>query len=172
MRDLVDQILRHGELQTRAADQDGHRARIARKEHRGLPGGVAPTHDEDVFADYTAGLHAGGSVEHTPALQTVDAFRLQPAPVHAGSQHHAAGGDAVSTVELDAVAALGQGKHLLHLAGDHDLGPETRRLLHGPFTQLIPRDAVRKSEVVLNAGRRAGLSSHGGALHYQGAQPL
>src|SRR5262245_44267349 len=57
-------------------------------------------------------------------------------------------------------------------ARDQDLRPETLRLLERPPRQLVPGDAPRKSEIVLDPRGGLRLTSRRFALHDERAQPL
>ena len=57
-------------------------------------------------------------------------------------------------------------------AGDEDLGPEPVRLLERPLRELVPGDARREAEIVLDPRGRAGLSAGRLALDHDRLEAL
>jgi hypothetical protein len=105
--DLVDEVLRHAEVQPCAADEDDDFRSVTGEEDGGLAGGVAAADEEDAFAGDAVRLVTAGAVEDAAALELGHAGDVfQAMPVDAGGQQDGTGCDEVAAVELDAVAVV------------------------------------------------------------------
>ena len=88
LRDIVDQVLRHGGAQALAAHQHDHAFRVAGEIHCGLAGGIGAADDVDILIPAGDRLGRARSVIYACALQAFDAGHIQLAPLHPGRDHH------------------------------------------------------------------------------------
>ena len=102
------------------------------------------------------GLAARGAVEDALAAQPVEAVDREASPRDAAREDDRAGPQDVAAVEVQLAR---HGVDPGDRAGDEDLRAETPRLLQRPARELVPGDARRKAEVVLDPRRRTGLTA-------------
>ena len=86
-RQLFDEVVDIDAARSAPRNQDRHRARVVREEHRGLAGRVAAADQKDVLAGVVMGFGARGAVVDAQAQSAVDAVELERTPRDAGRDH-------------------------------------------------------------------------------------
>ena len=139
------------------------------EEHRRLAGSVAGADDVHVEPVGVRRLAACRSVRDSLSRQPIEPVGGQLPPRDAARED--------DRLRLQDIAAVeeqlaGAGVDPLDRARHEDLCAEPPRLLERAARQLIARDAGREPEVVLDAGRRSGLTAGRLALDHDRAEAL
>src|SRR5205823_5365284 len=148
--------MRHRCGERRPAYQQRDRSRVVREEHGGLAGRVAAADQEDVLTHGSQRLGARGAVVHAATEQRIAPGNFELAPVDAARDDDALRRDAVAAVESHgAKLPFRVAVDAADFASDHDLGAEALRLSERAPTELVARNAGRKTEIVLDPRRGA-----------------
>jgi hypothetical protein len=111
----------------------------------------------------------GSPIPDATALELLKAGNIGAPVARSGRDHHRLGLDAPAIGQ-----AQGKGGNAAIEPGDFHgnghLGAEFLRLYEGAAGQRLPRDAGRKSEIVLDAGARACLSAEGAGIEHDHGQ--
>jgi len=169
--DLLDEVLRHGLGETGSSnDHDDFRG-VAGVEDGGLAGGVTSPDDEDATAGDGDSVEAGGTVEDTSAEEFVVSGEFEAMPGDSGGEEEDGGGEAISSVEGDAVASV-ECLDFFYVALDEHLDTEMFDLLEGSLGELVSGDSGREAEVVFDARGGSGLAAGSEAFDEQDAEAL
>ena len=139
---------------------------MRREVHRRLTRGVPGADDVDVEAVRVRCLASGGAVEDALSRKTVEAGNLQLPPGDTARDDDRAGPEHVPSVEVHMACCS---VDPVDRAGDEDLGAQSPRLVERLAREVVAGDAGREAEVVLDAGRGAGLAA--GRLALDGDDP-
>ena len=143
--------MRHAGRERWTTNQNGDRARIVGKEHRGLAGGIAAADQKDIESARSCGLGARGAVVNPTADQRLGADDFELAPAHAVGDHDRARIDAGVAVQQQSARGIAWiGDHADDVACDDDLGAEALRLLQRAIAELVACDAGREPEVIFD----------------------
>ena len=170
--DLLDEVVRHGLLQTVTPHEQMHRAGESRQVDGRLPGRVGGAHDVDLAVLAGGRLGQRGAVEDAPADEVVQARRVQPAVGDAGGQDHRVRGDLAAVLEPDHPRLPSTAPGWVTLARGQQLGAELQRLPARPVGELLAGDAVGEAQVVLDPGALARLPAGGVRLDQHGVEPF
>jgi len=157
--DLLDEVVRHLQVEALAADHDVHGALGAVRQVNGRLAGAVGAADDEQFLVGVAVLERGRPVGHTVAQVGHDVGDGEPTVAHAGGEHDRTGGELVTGVVDDGdesgvpVTADAAG----HDRGEH-LGAEAPSLLDHPVGQVLARHAAGEAGVVLDVRAGTGLA--------------
>ena len=121
-------------------------------------------------------LRTRRAVVHPVSDEPIDARDLEPTPVDPGGDDHGPRVDPAAVLEDDGVESAAGPRisdlDLHHRSRDDQLGPEALGLPAGAIGQLLPTQAGREPEVVLDPRGRSRLSSARHPLDQQRVQPF
>jgi hypothetical protein len=112
---------------------------------------------------------------HTHTLERFEVLHVEAPVAGAAGNHHRTSAHAFSAHELQPKCSLVGTRRAFdaqHLLWDRHLDAEFLRLVVGPGHQSHAGDAGRKTEVVLDARRSAGLAAEGAAIKRQNGEAL
>ena len=149
--DPRDEVLRHGQLETGAADEHHDPLGVAREVQRGLAGRVGGADEVDLLALALGRLARRGAVVDPRAPSSSRPVGLEPAVGDPGGDDHRPGLELVGAVDDHrAHRTLGPQPH--GLAGHDHLGSEARHLGHRPVGEVGTGQPLGEAEVVLDRG--------------------
>ena len=158
--DLLDEVVRHLQVQRLAAHDHVHRAvRALGQVHRRLTGAVGAADDEELLVDVLV-LQGGRPVADAVAQVGNDVGNGQPPVAHARGEHHRPREEPVTRVVTDAQEA---GLLVADDAARHDgslhLGAEPQSLLDHAVGEVLAGHPAGETGVVLDVAARAGLTT-------------
>ena len=157
--DLLDEVVRHLQVQRLAAHDHVHGAvRALGQVHRRLAGAVGASDDEEFLVRVLV-LQRGRSVADAVAQVGHDVGDGQPAVAHARGEHHRPREEPVACVITDAEeTGLVADDAACHDGRQH-LGAEPEGLLDHAVRQVLAGHTTREARVVFDIAARAGLAS-------------
>src|SRR5262249_13597369 len=166
-RELIDEIARHALTKSLAPAENRHAARVAGEEQRSLSGRVPRADDVNVQTVAGPGFAANSPVGDSLAGEPVEAVEAHAPPGDTAREDDRSRAKHVSAVEVD---LLPRGIDARDLPGDEDLRAESPCLLERTTRELVPGDARGEAEIVLDARRRARLTTRRLPFDHDGAQ--
>ena len=173
--DAVDQIARHFRGQARPAHQEPDLLHLARQINHRLAGRISGADQRHLLARAQLCLERRGPIVHARAFECREAFDGRPPVAYAARDHHRARSRALAIRQFEPKAAVvREGGRIKRdrLVRDRRLDPELLRLTVGARHQRHAADAGRKTEVILDARRGAGLPAKCAAIENERAQVL
>src|SRR5205807_8626174 len=169
--ELLDQVGRHRLAQVGASVKQRDQGAAPREPHGRLAGRVASADDRDALRGTDLPLEWPGGVEDAETLVLLEPLYGKAPVFGARGEQHRSCGDFFSVFELDHVP-LGARFQRFGAVGARDPRVELARLRRGAADEFGAADARGEAEVVLDPARRSRLPADGGALEYQGLEPL